>query len=53
MTARDKDAEIKRVAARLDDLLDELGTVVDALNAILIRPATPPHGAADERLAKP
>jgi hypothetical protein len=47
-----KDAEIARVAAELDGLLDCLRANVDALNAILTRPAEP-GGEADERLVFP
>jgi hypothetical protein len=52
VTSRDKDAEIKQVASKLDGLLDELSASVTALNAILTRPA-PPAPEADERLATP
>jgi hypothetical protein len=44
-----REKEITEVAERLDALLDELGASVDALNAILERPA-PPDDEADERL---
>jgi hypothetical protein len=50
--SRDKDAEIKQVASRLDGLLDELAANVAALNLILTRPA-PPAPEADERLISP
>jgi hypothetical protein len=53
MTARDKDAEIKQVASQLDDLLGELAVNVAALNEILMRPAPPAQGPADERLIAP
>ena len=48
-----KDAEIAKVAAELDALLDELRDNVDALNAILTGPASPGSGGADERLVSP
>jgi hypothetical protein len=53
VTPGDKDAEIRHVATQLDGLLDELAANVAALNAILTRPAPPPQGPADERLATP
>jgi hypothetical protein len=53
VTSRDKDAEIKEVATRLDGLLDDLAATVAALNAIMIRPAPPILGADEERLAAP
>jgi hypothetical protein len=49
---KDKDAEVKRVSARLDALLDDLAANVAALNAILTRPV-PPAPEADERLIAP
>lgn len=49
---KDKDDEVKRVASKLDGLLDELATNVAALNDILTRPA-PPAPEADERLICP
>lgn len=52
MTARDKDAEIKQVASKLDGLLGELAANVAALNEILTRPV-PPAPEADERLIAP
>ena len=45
-----KDAEIRLVADRLDELLDELRSTVDELGVILGEP-TPPE--ADERLVAP
>ena len=47
-----KDEEIRRVAAELDGLLDQLRGNVDALNEILTRPA-PDSGEANERLVAP
>ena len=47
-----KDEEIRRVAAELDRLLDQLRGNVDALNDILTRPA-PDGGEANERLVVP
>lgn len=48
-----RDEEIRTVARQLDGLLDELAASVAALNEILIRPAPPVPGSADERLAAP
>jgi hypothetical protein len=48
-----RDAEVRAVAARLDGLLDDLNSTVDALAAILTRQAPPEPGAADERLVSP
>lgn len=48
--ARDKDAEVRRVAAELDTLLAQLEDNVEAMTAILARPAPPPQGPEDERL---
>jgi hypothetical protein len=45
-----KDKEIARVTAELDALLDDLHASVDALNAILTRPAEPGGDETDERL---
>ena len=45
-----REKEIAEVARRLDALLDDLGSSVDALNAILERPAPPPDDDAKERL---
>ena len=45
------DAEITAVAGQLDSLLDDLERSVDALSAMLRRPADPPQGRDDERLA--
>lgn len=47
MSRAPKDTEIKRVAAKIDALLDDLRASVDALNAVL-QPPVPP--AEDERL---
>jgi hypothetical protein len=48
--AKDKDAEVRRVAAELDALLARLEGNVAAMNAILTRPAQPPPAPEDERL---
>jgi hypothetical protein len=48
--AKDKDAEVRRVAAELDALLARLEQNVEAMNEILTRPAQPPQGPGDERL---
>jgi hypothetical protein len=53
MAPRDKDAEIWKVAAELDALLDDLAASVDALNAILMPPVPPVPGDDDERLVSP
>jgi hypothetical protein len=52
MTSRDKDAEVRSVAAELDARMDELTATVAALAAILTRPEPEP-GEADERLVSP
>lgn len=48
--AKPDDAEIAAVARQLDALLDDLAGSVDALSALLRRPAQP-SGSDDERLA--
>jgi hypothetical protein len=53
MTDRDKDDEIRSVAAQLDARMDELTATVAALTAILTHPVPPESGEADERLVKP
>lgn len=52
MSRAPKDAEIKRVAAEIDSLLDDLRASVDALNAVL-QPPAPPAPGSDERLVSP
>lgn len=47
-----RDAEIERVARKLDALLDDLSGTVAALHEILSRPA-PPEPGAEERLVTP
>ena len=48
-----RDNEIRGVVAQLDEILTRLRGNVDALNAILTRPAPPDSGEADERLVAP
>jgi hypothetical protein len=48
-----REKEIEAVAAKLDALLDELGESVEALSAILERPAPPPDDESHERLVRP
>jgi hypothetical protein len=50
LVAKDKDAEVRRVAAELDALLARLEGNVAAMNEILTRPAAPPGDDAQERL---
>jgi hypothetical protein len=50
--AKDKDAEVRRVAAELDALLAQLEDNVGAMNVILTR-ALPPPEDAQERLVTP
>lgn len=45
-----RDREVRDVVAQLDVILGRLRGNVDALNAILTRPAPPDSGEADERL---
>ena len=45
-----RDSDVSKVAAQLDALLDDLRANVDALSAILTRPAAPGGGESDERL---
>lgn len=52
MSRAPKDDEVKRVAAQLDSLLDDLRASVDALNAVLT-PPVPPVPGSDERLVSP
>lgn len=58
---RNREAEIKTVASRLDDLLDQLAAAVEALNAIMPPPEPsdepeppqePEPPGADERLVE-
>jgi hypothetical protein len=51
--AKDKDAQVRRVAAELDALLAQLEDNVAAMSTILARPAQPPPPDADERLVSP
>lgn len=46
-----KDAQVRKVASELDQLVSQLSANVEALAAILTRPATPPEN--DERLVTP
>jgi hypothetical protein len=46
-----RDAEVRKVAAELDALLERLAANVGALTTILSQPQHPPE--ADERLVKP
>lgn len=48
-----REEEIGKVAAQLDDLLDDLAASVDALNAILTHPEPPDNGERDERMVAP
>lgn len=45
-----RDAEVRKLAAELDALLDGLRDNVAALNGILTRPVPPESGETDERL---
>jgi hypothetical protein len=49
LVPKNRDAEVRRVAAELDTLLARLEQNVDALTAILVRPERP-QGPEDERL---
>jgi hypothetical protein len=51
--ARDKDAQVRKVAAELDALLAQLEDNVAAMSTILARPAQQPPPDTDERLVAP